>query len=111
KDISIMDKEVAVNYSSEWKHLDVSILHALIFEKILGITLEQQAQQANITYVRYPEEAIKAVEAGEEVAAFFLNPTDVHEVEKVAANGETMPQKSTDFFPKLLTGLVFQKIA
>ena len=111
KDISVMDREVQVDRSMDWKHLDVSILHTLILEKLLGITLEHQAQQTNLTYVRYAEEAISAVDKGEEQLAFFLNPTRIDQVEKIAELGETMPQKSTDFFPKLLTGLVMHKLA
>ncbi|MFC1517173.1 DUF1015 domain-containing protein [Candidatus Margulisiibacteriota bacterium] len=111
QDIKVMDTDIKVEHSTEWKHLDVSILHALIFEKLLGITLEKQAEQTNISYKRYPDEAIAAVDSGKEQAVFFLNPTNVHDVARIADKGETMPQKSTDFFPKLLTGLVMQKIS
>jgi uncharacterized protein (DUF1015 family) len=110
KDLAVMDAVVTDGHSSDWKHLDVSILHSLVLEKILGITLEKQSQQSNITYVRYAEDGIKAVDSGKEQMAFFLNPTGVHQVQRVAEHGEVMPQKSTDFFPKLLTGLVFQQI-
>lgn len=111
KDLSVMDREVTLPQSSDWKHLDVSILHTLVLEKILGITLEHQAQQTNLTYERYADEAIAMVDSKEEQLVFFLNSTKIQQVLKLAEQGEVMPQKSTDFFPKLLTGLVFQQIA
>lgn len=92
--------------SPAWQGLDVSILHSLIIEKHLGICGELRAKAEHITYSREEEGALSAVDAGEYQLAFFLNPTLVEEVTEVAGNGEKMPQKSTFFYPKLITGLV-----
>lgn len=91
--------------SREWKNLDVSILHFVIFRKALDI----KSEEGNITYVKTPEEAEKLVREGTHKLAFFLNPTKVSEMKAVAERGDMMPQKSTYFYPKLLTGLVIHK--
>ncbi|MCK4599839.1 DUF1015 family protein, partial [Candidatus Bipolaricaulota bacterium] len=64
----------------------------------------------NVTYSRDPEDALSKVDRGEEQIFFLLNPTTADEVRRVADRGEKMPQKSTDFYPKLLTGLVLSKM-
>ncbi|HEU67794.1 MAG TPA: DUF1015 domain-containing protein [Candidatus Acetothermia bacterium] len=89
-----------------WKRLDVAILHKAILEPILGIDDEALARQANVDYAHTDEEAIALVDAGKGQAAFLLNPTRVEEVLQIADLGVSMPQKSTDFYPKLLSGLV-----
>ncbi|NLM46840.1 MAG: DUF1015 domain-containing protein [Firmicutes bacterium] len=92
--------------SAAWRRLDVAVLQGLVLETILGIGSEARAGGDNLAYTRSEEEALAAVDAGTFQAAFFLNPTQVEEVIAVAAAGEKMPQKSTYFFPKLVTGLV-----
>ena len=94
--------------SPEWRGLDVSVLHSLIMERYLGIDEKLLASGEHITYTREEEGALEAVDSGEYQIAFFLNPTLVEEVTGVAANGEKMPQKSTYFYPKLITGLVIK---
>jgi len=96
--------------SVDWQGLDVSVLHSLILEKYLGIGEELRARDDHITYSREEEGALAAVDKGEFQIAFFLNPTLVEEVTNVAANGEKMPQKSTYFYPKLITGLVINSL-
>ncbi|HBV96630.1 MAG: hypothetical protein JL50_16385 [Peptococcaceae bacterium BICA1-7] len=96
--------------SPEWRGLDVSVLHSLIMEKYLGIDKNLLARGEHITYTREEEGALEAVDRGEYQIAFFLNPTLVEEVTSVAANGEKMPQKSTFFYPKLITGLVIKDL-
>jgi uncharacterized protein (DUF1015 family) len=110
KDEGIMDKLITGNWSPDWKRLDVSILHTLILERLLGIDAKALEEQRNITYAHDPKEAVKAVDNGAEQIFFLLNPTSPSEVRKVADHGEKMPQKSTDFYPKLLTGLVISKM-
>ena len=92
------------------RHLDVSILHTLILEKRLGIDKENMAKQVNLSYTRDFDEAIASVRSGENQCAFLLNPTRVTEIRDVAAAGEKMPQKSTYFYPKLITGLVMNRM-
>ena len=97
-------------HSDAWRELDVSILHTLILDSRLGIDEEKLAKQTNIDYARSREACIERVDAGKYQAAFLLNPTPAEQMQRVAGAGERMPQKSTDFFPKLLTGLVFMKM-
>jgi uncharacterized protein (DUF1015 family) len=82
------------------KNLDVSILHGFIFAKLLGLTGHDF-----FGYTRSEEEAVEAVE-GDSPAAFLMNPPTVHNMREVAADGDFMPQKSTYYYPKLLSGLV-----
>ena len=96
--------------SAALQHLDVSILHTLVLERIFGIDKENMANQKNLTYTRAPGEAIAAVDEGKANCAFLLNPTRVDEIRDVALAGEKMPQKSTYFYPKLITGLVVNHI-
>jgi hypothetical protein len=86
--------------------LDVSILHRLILEQYLGITAQAQEAQSNLRYCKGFSEPFAQVDRGEGQLAFLLNPTRMSEVRDVANAGEKMPQKSTYFYPKLLSGLV-----
>jgi uncharacterized protein (DUF1015 family) len=89
-----------------FKSLDVTVLHALILNKILGITEEAQSKQTNIKYVKSYDEGFDAFDGTENQFVFFLNATLIDQVKSVAEAGHVMPQKSTFFYPKLLTGLV-----
>jgi uncharacterized protein (DUF1015 family) len=99
-------KEILPDMSDAYCGLDVSVLHTLVLEKLLGIDKENMANQKNLTYTRSAKEALEAVDFGGADCAFILNPTKVSEIRDVAAAGEKMPQKSTYFYPKLITGLV-----
>ena len=87
------------------RSLDVAVLHAVIFERYLG--LPPAVQKQKLEYTVAEEETLRLVAEGRYQAAFFLNPTTVEEIQAVCSTGEMMPEKSTYFFPKLLTGLVF----
>ena len=104
KDITVSDK-IIKNKSKEWKRLDVSILHLFIFQHVLGI----RDVDENIEFVKDPMEAAKAIDSHKFKAAFFLNPTKVSQVKRIAKMGERMPRKATYFYPKQLTGLVINK--
>ena len=104
RDIAVMDT-VLPNLSEASRRLDVNVLHTLILEQMLGIDKANMAQQINLTYTRSLTEALDGVRNGEYQATFLLNPTRVSEIRDVAAAGEKMPQKSTYFYPKLITGL------
>jgi uncharacterized protein (DUF1015 family) len=97
-------------HSEGWRRLDVSILHGILIEKILGIGPEQAEKGARIHYLRGAEEAVSLVDQGEYGMVFLLNPTDVDHVRAVVAAGECMPVRSTDFYPKVLSGLVMNKL-
>ncbi|MBI4457145.1 MAG: DUF1015 domain-containing protein [Acidobacteria bacterium] len=94
----------------EPEELDVSILHLEILAKTLGITGQQVAAESKIRYFRDPLQAMQEVKRGSGQLAFFLNPTRIEQVEACAKLGRVMPQKSTDFFPKMLSGLLFMKM-
>ena len=109
KDIEVM-AEMLPDLSPASQQLDVSVLHTLILERILGIDKENMANQINLTYTKFFEEAIMGVDRGEFQCSFILNPTRVTEIRDVAAAGEKMPQKSTYFYPKMITGMVMNDL-
>ena len=108
KDTTELDA-ICSGCSDALKGLDVNVLHTLVLERAMGIDKENMAKQINLTYTRNAEEAIAAVDSGEANCSFVMNPTRVSEIRDVAAAGEKMPQKSTYFYPKLITGLVMNK--
>jgi uncharacterized protein (DUF1015 family) len=85
--------------------LDVVQLHKVLLEGVLGLSEESIRNQQNISYVRDAAESISAVSSGNANVAFLMNPCRMGQVRDVAFAGEVLPQKSTDFFPKLLSGL------
>src|SRR5437867_8952475 len=91
--------------SEKQRTSDVFILHRLLLEKCLGIREEAVKQESYITYVRGRQEAISAVRDRRAQVAFLLNPTGLDQLRDIALEGSVMPQKSTDFYPKLLSGL------
>ncbi|HET8636901.1 MAG TPA: DUF1015 family protein, partial [Acidobacteriaceae bacterium] len=91
--------------SERQRSLDTVQLHSLILEKALGISPESIRNQTNVRYLRDAAEAIDQVVRGEADIAFLMNPATLAELREVAFAGEVMPQKSTDFYPKLLSGL------
>jgi len=95
---------------AEVRELDVSILHAMVFERIFGIKAEEVRRGGNIEYTIDARAAIAAVAAGTADGTFIMNPPTVHDVERVRIAGATMPEKSTYFYPKLLTGLVMNPL-
>jgi uncharacterized protein (DUF1015 family) len=103
-------RELLPKASDAVRGLDVTVLHTLVLERLLGIDKENMARQQNLTYTRSMEEALEQVRAGNAQCAFLLNPTRVTEIRDVAAAGEKMPQKSTYFYPKLITGLVMNAL-
>lgn len=109
KDIAVMD-ELLPELSAVSRSLDVTVLHTLILEKIFGIDKANMAAQINLTYTKFFEEAISFVDEGKAQCSFVLNPTKVKEIRDVASEGEKMPQKSTYFYPKMITGLVMNKL-
>lgn len=92
------------------RSLDVSILHTLVLERLLGIDKANMAAQKNLVYTRDFDEATRSVDSGDFQCAFILNPTRVSEIRDVAAAGGKMPQKSTYFYPKLITGMVMNRL-
>jgi uncharacterized protein (DUF1015 family) len=110
RDKSVMDRFFDEKTSSALRTLDVSVLHRLVLEQLLHISSEAQERQTHLKYVKNFDEPFSAVQAGEVQLAFLMNATRMSEVREVANAGEKMPQKSTYFYPKLLTGLVINQI-
>jgi uncharacterized protein (DUF1015 family) len=97
--------------SEAYRTLDAAILEELVLKEILGMSTDDIAAKRGIGYTPSIEEALAKLDTGDYQAAFLLRPTPVEQVREVAAAGETMPPKSTYFFPKLLTGLVFNPLS
>lgn len=109
KNIEVMS-EMLPDLSEASQQLDVSVLHTLVLEKIFGIDKENMANQINLTYTKFFSEAVEFVDSKKAQCSFVLNPTRVTEIRDVAAAGEKMPQKSTYFYPKMITGMVMNDI-
>ena len=109
QNLDIMDK-LLPELSEPSRQLDVTVLHSLVLERIFGIDKENMANQINLTYTKFFSEAVEGVDNGKFQCSFVLNPTRVTEIRDVAAAGEKMPQKSTYFYPKMITGMVMNDI-
>ncbi|MGC1784888.1 MAG: DUF1015 domain-containing protein [Acidobacteriaceae bacterium] len=87
------------------RRLDIVQLHSLLLEDVLGISQQAILDQSHLRYIREAGEAVQQVRAGEADIAFLMNPVTLDQLREVAFAGDVMPQKSTDFYPKLLSGL------
>jgi uncharacterized protein (DUF1015 family) len=96
--------------STAVRRLDLAVLHAAILQDRLGIDPGVVAGGERLIYTRDAAEAIARATSGEVSAAFLVRPTRLHELAEVAGVGDVMPQKSTYFYPKLLTGMVFNPL-
>jgi uncharacterized protein (DUF1015 family) len=87
------------------RQLDLSHLHSIVLNRLLGLDAEKVREQTNLRYLRDAGEAVEQVRRGEADVTFLTNPVSMEQLREVAFAGDVMPQKSTDFFPKLLSGL------
>jgi uncharacterized protein (DUF1015 family) len=87
------------------RQLDLTHLHSIILDRLLGLDAEKVREQTNLRYLRDAGEALDQVRRGEADIVFLTNPVSMEQLREVAFAGDVMPQKSTDFFPKLLSGL------
>jgi uncharacterized protein (DUF1015 family) len=92
------------------RQLDLTQLHSILLDKILGLDEEKVRQQTNIRYLRDAQEAVDQARRGEADVTFLTNPVSMEQLKEVAFAGDVMPQKSTDFFPKLLSGLAIYSL-
>jgi uncharacterized protein (DUF1015 family) len=92
------------------RRLDVVLLHRLILERGLKITPDAVKTEKNITYEREMDTAIGEVDSGRAQICFLLNPVSVETTAEMAMGGEVLPQKSTDFFPKLMSGITMYRL-
>lgn len=110
KSEDILDTEIRKERSREWRRLDVAILHSLIIDKLQALSSEPFSLENNVSYIRKLDQGLEKVIEGEFQMIFFLKPVSLNQVREVVENGELMPQKSTDFFPKLKSGLVMNPL-
>jgi uncharacterized protein (DUF1015 family) len=101
----IITSNIFAGVSLRQQALDVVQLHKFLLEDVLGISEEAIRDQTNVRYIRDIGEAMAQVRSGAANCAFLMNPARMAQVRDIALAGEVMPQKSTDFYPKLLTGL------
>jgi len=96
--------------SEQQRSLDVVQLHKLILEEIIGMSEEDIRAQKHLKYIRDAGEAIEEIRKGAAQVAFLMNPARMEQVRDIAFAGEVMPQKSTDFYPKMLSGLTIYSL-
>jgi uncharacterized protein (DUF1015 family) len=99
---------VALPANITLRDLDVTVLHTIVFQHLLGLSPASQERGENVEYEVDAGEAVTRILAGERQLGFLVNPTPLWQVQAVAESGETMPQKSTYFYPKLASGLVLR---
>jgi len=110
KDQAIADAALA-DYPEPYRHLDTAVLEALIFKGVLGMTEDDISHLDGLGYSRTDAEALELVQSKEFDCAFFLRGSPVQQVQEIAAAGVNMPPKSTFFYPKVPTGLMFNPLA
>jgi uncharacterized protein (DUF1015 family) len=110
KDQSIAEAALA-GHTAPYRRLDTGVLETLLLKGALGMSDDDISHFNGMFYARDTAEAVAMVRSGEYQAAFVMRPTPVRQVRELAAEGENMPPKSTFFFPKLLTGLLFNPLA
>lgn len=104
-------KRAVPDHSDAWRGLDVSVLHKLLLKDMPALDEEKILRKEGVTYIKDARETVRAVREGDKFSVgFIMRPTLIDQVRTVAEGGEKMPQKSTYFFPKLLTGLVVRRI-
>jgi uncharacterized protein (DUF1015 family) len=110
KDQADADAALA-EYPVPYRHLDTAVLEALVFKGVLGMTEEDIAHLDGLGYSRTDDEALQLVQSKQYDCAFFLRGSPVKQVQEIAAAGVNMPPKSTFFYPKVPTGLMFNPLA
>jgi uncharacterized protein (DUF1015 family) len=110
KDQAVADAALA-EYPEPYRHLDTAVLEALVFQGVLGMSEDDIAHLDGLNYSRTDDEALQAVLSKDYDCAFFLRGSPVRQVQEIAAAGVNMPPKSTFFYPKVPTGLMFNPLA
>jgi hypothetical protein len=110
---TLSDPKVLERYAAHLapvvRRLDVAVLDTVILRGLMGIDCTAAAQEGQLTYTHDDDTALRAIEEGAQ-AVFLMNPPRIGDVQAVCLAGETMPEKSTYFYPKLPTGLVFRPL-
>lgn len=110
KEESIVDELLSAR-SEAYRRLDTAVLEAVILKHALGMTDAEIDHRDGLDYARSFEEALDLLQAGEFDAGFFMAPLPIEQVQEIAEEGESMPPKSTFFFPKVPTGLLFNPLS
>jgi uncharacterized protein (DUF1015 family) len=110
KDPHVMNEVLDDPRSPEWKQLDVNVLHGICLHRLLGITKEDLAMERYVTYHRHADEVVRAVRGGTGQVGFLLNPVKAGQIKTIVKSGERFPQKTTDFYPKMLSGILIEKL-
>lgn len=111
KDVAQIETLIPEPRSPAWKSLAVSVLHKVLIERIAQVPAHGIEDKTMIRYHRDAREAVANVDAGRGNFVFFVSPTRLEQVRMIATQGETMPQKSTDFYPKVISGLTMLSVA
>ncbi len=109
KNLALLNSFNSLNLPKELFELDVTILHTVILDKLMGISVAAQEKKIYIRYIQKIEECEKEVSSNEAQIAFLMNSTKIDEVKNISQKGFTMPQKSTYFYPKLISGLLLRE--
>jgi uncharacterized protein (DUF1015 family) len=109
KDQGLADSALA-RRSEAYRHLDTGVLEAVLLKGVLGLSDDDISHLNGFGYARRPDDAQRQIDEGAYDVAFIMRPTPVEQVKEVAAAAENMPPKSTYFYPKLLTGLLFNPL-
>ncbi len=105
KDENIAYRLISEDHSPDWKTLSVSILHKILLDQIAGVPAHGIEEKTMIRYHRDPQEPVDNINRGEGNFVFFLSATRMAQIKAVAGHDEKMPQKSTDFYPKVISGI------
>ena len=104
---ALFEIDASIRRSKTWRRLDVTILHELVFKKRLG--LSERSLRQNVLYNRDLKQCIESIRKGDYQVGFFLRAARIHQIQRIALSKERVPQKSTYFYPKPLTGLVMYR--
>ena len=110
KDASLVDSLIHTDNSHDWKSLAVTITHRVLLDQVAEVPASGIEDKSMIRYHRDPHLPVTNIDAGKGNFVFFLSPTRMAQIRAVAAHGEKMPQKSTDFYPKMLSGIALLPI-
>jgi uncharacterized protein (DUF1015 family) len=109
RDENVMAR-IAPDHTPTWRSLNVSVLHELFIERVVGLGKEEVAADGHIEFLRDAQMGFDSVASGDADFVAVMNPTRIEQVRDCSAAGERMPQKSTDFYPKVISGLVMLPI-
>lgn len=111
KNAAALDTLIPGDQSNDWKQLAVSVLHEILLEQVACVPETGIEDKSMIRYHRDPHLAVSNVDTGKGNFVFFVSPTRMNQIKAVAGEGEQMPQKSTDFYPKVISGLSMLPLA